>query len=188
MVLVRHGATEWSLSGRHTGVTDLPLSPEGEEQARALGRRLAGRPFAAVLSSPRLRALDTCRLAGQSAQVCVVDDLAEWDYGDFEGLTSAEIHREAPGWTLWDDGAPGGETPLDVADRADRVIALVRGREDGDVAVFSHGHFLRVLAVRWADFALGAGRSLALATGAVSVLGYEREAPAILLWNEEVRP
>ena len=190
VVLVRHGATDWTVAGRHTGVTDLALTEEGQEQARAVGRRLGAFRFGAVLSSPRIRALDTCRLAGLAGQVCVVDDLAEWDYGDFEGQTTAEIHHEAPGWSLWDDGAPGGETPLDVTERADRVIGQLRRRTDesgGDVAVFSHGHFLRALAARWTGLDLAAGRALVLAPAALSILGYERETPAIRLWNEEIR-
>lgn len=183
LVLVRHGATEWSKSGRHTGVTDLPLLPEGEEAARAVGRLLAGQSFVGVLSSPRLRALETCRLAGLAGRVEVVDDLAEWEYGDFEGRTTDEIRNEAPGWSLWDDGAPGGETPLDVSERVDRVFGLLRGREPGSVVLFSHGHLLRALAARWVGLDVSWGRALSLSPGAVSVLGSNRDGPAFELWN-----
>jgi broad specificity phosphatase PhoE len=186
VILVRHGATEWSASGRHTSVTDLPLTPAGEDGARAAGRWLAGRRVAAVLTSPRRRARQTCALAGLGGRARVDDDLAEWRYGDYEGLTTARIRQDSPGWTIWSDGAPGGESPGDVGRRADRVVERVRGlldREDGDVALFSHGHFLRVLAARWVGSDVAWGRALILDAGAVCLLGYERETPALRLWN-----
>ena len=183
---MRHGATEWSATGRHTSITDLPITPAGEEGARAVGSWLAGRSFAAVLTSPRTRARQTCALAGLSDGAEVDDDLAEWRYGEYEGLTSARIREDRPGWTIWDDGAPGGETPEEVGRRADRVIGRLRAlleRRDGDVAVFSHGHFLRVLGARWVGLEVQWGRALMLDAGAVSVLGHERETPALRLWN-----
>ena len=186
VILVRHGATEWSAGGRHTSVTDLPLTPEGEAGARAVGRWLAGRRIAAVLTSPRARARQTCALAGLAGPARVDADLAEWAYGDYEGLTTAEIRRDRPGWTIWSDGAPGGETPEEAGRRADRVVERVRGRlrrDEGDMALFSHGHFLRVLAARWAGLEVQWGRALMLDAGAVCLLGYEREMPALRLWN-----
>ena len=188
VIVVRHGATAWSESGRHTSVTDLPLIPAGEEAARDVGRWLARRRITAVLTSPRLRARQTCSLAGLGAHAQVVDDLGEWAYGDYEGLTTAQIHEAAPGWTIWDQGAPGGETPAEVGRRAERIVERFRQtlREDGeggDVAVFSHGHFLRVLAARWVGLEPAWGRALVLDAGSVSVLGSERETPAVRLWN-----
>jgi probable phosphoglycerate mutase len=182
-VLVRHGQTEWSLDGRHTGSTDIPLTEEGRREAEAAGRRLAGRTFALVLSSPLARALDTCRLAGFGDAVQVREDLREWDYGDYEGLTSPQIREERPDWYLFRDACPNGETAEQVGDRVDRVIMEVRG-VGGDAALFGHGHCLRVLAARWLGFpAEDAGR-LALSTATVGVLGYEHERPALWLWNE----
>jgi broad specificity phosphatase PhoE len=182
-VLVRHGQTEWSLDGRHTGTTDIPLTEEGRREAEAAGRRLAGRKFALVLSSPLARALDTCRLVGLGDAVQVREDLREWDYGDYEGLTSAQIRQERPDWYLFRDACPNGETAEQVGERVDRVIMEVRG-VGGDAALFGHGHCLRVLAARWLGFpAEDAGR-LALSTATVGVLGYEHERPALWLWNE----
>jgi probable phosphoglycerate mutase len=186
VILVRHGATEWSAGGRHTSLTDLPLTPAGEEGARAAGRWLAGRRVAAVLTSPRARARQTCDLAGWAGRAEVDDDLAEWSYGQYEGLTTLQIRQVRPGWTIWSDGAPGGETPDEVGRRADRVLGRVRRRletDGGDVALFSHGHFLRALAARWVGLDVGWGRALMLDAGAVCLLGYEREAPALRLWN-----
>lgn len=180
--LIRHGATEWSISGQHTGSTDLPLVPAGEEAARALARRLAGIEFARVLTSPLQRARRTAELAGFGNRLEVVDDLREWEYGEYEGRTTPDIREQRDGWTIWDDGAPGGETAADVGARVDRVIADVR-RTDGTVAVFAHGHLLRVFGARWCDWAPEEGRHLALTTAAVSVLGYERETPVIVRWN-----
>jgi broad specificity phosphatase PhoE len=182
VVLIRHGETEWSAAGRHTGRTDVPLTDEGRRQAEALGVCLKGWRFALVLSSPRRRAVDTCRLAGLGEMAQVWDDLMEWDYGDYEGRTTLEIRSERPGWTLWSHGVPGGESVEQVGARADGVLAEAR-QAGGDVALFSHGHLLRVLAARWIDLPADRGRNLALATATVSVLGYERETPVIVLWN-----
>ena len=183
--LARHGETEWSLSGQHTGRTDLPLTSRGEENARRLGRRLEGRAFAGVFCSPLRRAMRTCELAGYAGVAAVEPDLVEWDYGRFEGLRSAEIHEQSPGWSVFRDGGPGGESPADVAARADRVVRKIRAVE-GDVLVFSSGHFLRALAARWLGCEVATGRFLALDTASLSILGYEHhlDAPAIRLWND----
>jgi probable phosphoglycerate mutase len=179
--LMRHGETAWSLSGQHTSRTDLPLTEEGERRAKEIGRILAGRPFALVLSSPMKRALDTCRLAGYTATIC--DDLREWNYGDYEGLTTAEIQKTAPGWSVWTGAIPNGENIAQVSTRADRVIARAAAAQH-DVALFGHGHMLRALAARWIGMELVAGQRLALSTGSISVLGYERETRVIRLWNQ----
>jgi broad specificity phosphatase PhoE len=179
--LVRHGSTEWSTTGRHTGLTDVPLTSEGELAAAALGPVLAGHEFALVLSSPLQRARRTAELAGESPQID--DDLLEWDYGQYEGRTTPEIRQERPGWSLWTDGVLGGETADDVAARADRVIARVRAA-GGDCVVFAHGHLLRVLGARWIGSAPTGGQHLLLSTAAVCVLGYERETPALARWND----
>ena len=181
-MVIRHGETEWSRTGRHTGRTDLPLLPEGEEQARALGLTLAGQPFTTVLTSPLIRARETCRLAGLGEGAVVDPDLAEWDYGSYEGLTTAEIRRERPGWDLFEDGAPGGERAEDVGRRVDRVIERVRA-VPGDVACVAHGHVLRVMAARWAGLEAPAARSLALAPASLGELEWEREQPVISRWN-----
>jgi probable phosphoglycerate mutase len=183
--VVRHGETEWSKSGRHTGRTEIPLSAQGELNARRLAATLALVAFSAVLTSPRQRARRTCELAGVGAGAVSDPDLAEWDYGDYEGLTSAEILAARPGWELFRDGCPGGETPSQVAARADRLIARVRSMQ-GNVALFSHGHFGRVLAVRWAGLPVGAGERLLLDTACLGVLSYEHgnpAAPVIARWN-----
>ena len=182
VVLVRHGETEWSRDGRHTGRTDIPLTEEGRRQAAELTATLGARPFALVLSSPLQRALETCRLAGYGARALVRPELMEWDYGRYEGRTSRQIVAENPGWSLWRDGGPDGETPADVGRRVDRVIAEVR-RVAGDVLIFAHGHVLRVLAARWLGEPPGGGRHYALQTAALSVLGYEHEDPVISRWN-----
>ena len=178
--LIRHGETEWSASGRHTSSTDLALTAEGERKAAAVGRLLAGKEFALVLASPLRRALETCRLAGYNAEV--TPDLREWSYGAYEGLTTAEIQVQNPGWTIWTGTPPGGESAEEVGARADRVIARVTAAE-GNVALFGHGHMLRVLAARWLGLEPNGGRLLALATGSVSVLGYERESRVVQGWN-----
>lgn len=183
LVVVRHGATAWSLAGRHTGRTDLPLEPEGRRQAEVVGRRLAGHRFAAVLVSPLARARQTCTLAGLGAEAEVCDDLAEWDYGRDEGRTTAEIRSERPGWQIFVDGPEGGETLEQVAARADRVVARVR-REAGDVLAIAHGHLLRVVAARWLGRPPELAASLALWPATVGVLGWERETPAVLRWND----
>jgi probable phosphoglycerate mutase len=188
--LVRHGETAWSLSGRHTGRTDLPLTARGEAEACRLAGRLQGLVFSAVLTSPRLRARQTCDDAGLGPKAEVLPDLSEWDYGDYEGRTTAEIFQTRPGWDLFRDGCPGGETPAQVAARADAVATLLRARE-GNVAVFSHGHFLRVLGARWAGLPVQAGRNLLLGTASLGILGYEHGrtgAPVIALWNENCAP
>jgi probable phosphoglycerate mutase len=183
VVLARHGETEWSLSLRHTGKTDLPLTEEGRRQARALGPRLHTWTFSLVLTSPLQRALETCRLAGYGAQAQVRPDLEEWDYGRYEGLTSQQIQELQPNWSLWRDGGPGGEKAEDVGRRADRVIAEVRVA-DGDALIFAHGHVLRVLASRWLGEPPEGGRHYALQTATLSVLGYEHADPVIRLWNQ----
>jgi probable phosphoglycerate mutase len=182
VVLVRHGDTEWSSSGRHTSYTDVPLTERGREQARSLATRLAGIECTLVLSSPRRRARETAELAGLGHRVDVTDDLAEWDYGEYEGLTTAQIHARRPGWSLWRDGCPGGENAEQVGLRADRVLAAVSSVE-GPVAAFSHGHMLRVLGARWIELAPSAGARLALSAGALSVLGHERDTRVLARWN-----
>src|SRR5438045_4029783 len=169
---VRHGETEWSLSMRHTGRTDVPLTDAGRARAREVGSLLAGRKFARVLTSPFARARDTAALAG-FPDAEVDDDLREWDYGDYEGLKTVDIRKDRPGWFLWDDGVPNGETIDEVAKRADRAIKRARAA-DGDVLVFAHGHILRVLAARWLDQAPGFGRHLILSPATLSILGHER--------------
>jgi broad specificity phosphatase PhoE len=183
VVLVRHGETEWSRTGWHTGRTDVALTPHGRAEAERVGTVLVGREFALVLTSPALRSLETARLAGFGAVAQERSDLREWDYGDYEGRTTTEIHTERPGWNLWDDGVPGGETVEEVGERADRIVAEVRGAR-GDAALFAHGHFLRVLAARWLGLEPGAGKLLALDPATVSVLGYEHEWPVVRAWNE----
>jgi broad specificity phosphatase PhoE len=183
LVLVRHGETEWSATGKHTSVTDVPLTDAGRRAAGRLGERLAGSEFALVLVSPRARARDTAELAGLGASAEVDEDLVEFAYGAYEGRTTAEIREERPGWNVWDDGAPGGETAAEVGIRADRVIERVTA-VDGDVAVFAHGHLLRVIGARWIDLAATYGGHLALDTGAVCELSYERERRAIWVWND----
>lgn len=185
LYLVRHGETEWSLSGQHTGRTDLPLTEKGVAKARLLAPRLAGRRFALVLTSPLQRAARTCELAGFGAVAEREPDLLEWDYGAYEGRRSAEIHAERPDWDLFRDGCPGGEMPADVAARADRVIARVR-EIDGDVLAFSSSHILRVLTARWIGLPPSGARNVVLDTTSLSALGYEhgRSEPAIHLWND----
>ena len=183
VVLVRHGETEWALEGCHTGRTDVPLTERGRQQAVALGRVLERQQFAKVLVSPRQRALETCRLAGFGEVAEIRDDLAEWDYGEYEGRTTEDILAERPGWTLWVDGVAGGETVEDVGRRVDRVIAEVRSTP-GDVAVFAHGHVLRILAARWLDLPPKDGGLFALDPAGVSVLGYEHTWAVITRWNK----
>jgi len=185
--LVRHGETEWSLSGAHTGRTDIPLTAAGRAQAAAIGRLLAGRRFALVLSSPLGRARDTCGLAGFGDVARVDPDLREWDYGEYEGRTTNEIHQKNPQWSLWKDGVPGGETADQVAARAEAVITRASAVE-GDVALFAHGHLLRVLAARWLGLEPAAGRLFALGTASISTLGYERETRVITRWNLSISP
>jgi probable phosphoglycerate mutase len=180
--LVRHAETEWSRTGRHTGRTDIPLTDIGRDVAWGpLRARLDGHAFALVLCSPLTRARDTARLAGLECSG-LRDDLLEWDYGEYEGITTPEIREQRPGWYLWRDGAPGGESPDDVAARCDRVIAEARA-VDGDVALVAHGHILRALSARWVEEPVAFGGRLHLGTGSISVLGYEREVACIKLWN-----
>ena len=182
--LVRHGETEWSASGKHTSRTDIELTPEGERAARALGERLSGREFALVLSSPMRRARDTADLAGFAGRYEIDEDLKEFDYGEYEGLTTPEIREERPGWYLWRDGNPGGETADQVGARADRVIErALAALGDGDVAMFAHGHLLRVVGARWIGLGAECGGVLALDTAAVCELGFERDVRVLWLWN-----
>lgn len=183
IALVRHGETEWSASGRHTSVSDVELTEAGVAAAKALGERLAGRRFALVLTSPRTRARVTCELAGYGAQAQIDDDLVEWDYGDYEGLTTPQIRESVPGWTVWTHDSPGGETAAQVAARADRVIERAT-QADGDVALFAHGHFLRVLGARWIGLEPDGGAMLGLDTAALCELGFERENHVIWVWND----
>jgi broad specificity phosphatase PhoE len=183
IVLVRHAETEWSRAGRHTGRTDLPLTESGREAARSLARRLLHERFDRVLTSPLLRARETCQLAGLGSAAQVRRDLVEWDYGEYEGLTTAEIRAERPGWSLWRDGCPGGESAAQVGLRADRVIAEL-GAAQGAAAVFSHGHMLRALGARWIELEPAEGARLGLVAGALCVLGHEHGVRIIASWNE----
>jgi broad specificity phosphatase PhoE len=183
--LVRHGETAWSLSGRHTGRTDLPLTEQGEQNARGLAGRMRATEFSRVFTSPRQRARRTCELAGLGAIAETEPDLAEWDYGDYEGQLSANILQARPEWNLFRDGCPNGETPAQVSNRADRLIARLRTL-DGNVALFSHGHFGRVLAARWIGLPVSEAQHFLLSTASLSVLGYEHgrtDQPVISLWN-----
>lgn len=182
IVLVRHGQTEWSATHRHTSYTDIDLTPDGERQARELNARLAGRRFAAVISSPRKRALRTAELAGLPL-TGIDDELAEWNYGEYEGITTEEIQRTRdPQWNLWIDGAPGGESPDQVGARLDRVLARAAAI-DGDVALIGHAHALRVVGARWIGLPASGGGKLRLDTATLSVLGHEHGRPVILRWN-----
>ena len=181
--LARHGETAWTITGQHTGRTDLPLTEHGADMARWFGERLNNATFAKVFTSPLRRSIETCQLAGFGAVADVDPDLLEWDYGEYEGRVLADILAERPDWQLFRDGCPGGESPDDVAARADRVVQRVR-RLGGDVLIFSHGHFLRVLAARWIGVEPIVGRSLMLSAASLSSLSYEHSAdPAIRLWN-----
>ncbi len=182
IVVVRHGETEWSAAARHTGHTDLPLTEAGREQAQALGAELAGREYALVLCSPLLRARQTCELAGYGEVAELCPELHEWDYGEYEGLTTPQIRESNPGWNLWRDGCPGGEQPAQVGERADRVLGRLRGA-DGDALAFAHGHILRVTTARWLGMEVAAGARLALRAGGVGVLGWERETEVLAAWN-----
>jgi broad specificity phosphatase PhoE len=182
--LVRHGETDWSANGRHTSRTELDLTPAGERQAADLAERLAGHPFVAVLTSPRRRAVRTAELAGLVPTEST-EDLAEWNYGEYEGRTTAAIRTDRPGWELWTDGAPGGEKPAEVGARLDRVLARAAAYlPDGDVALVAHGHSLRVAGVRWIGLPPAAGALLRLDTGTVSVLGHEHGRRVIHRWNQ----
>lgn len=183
--LIRHGETAWSLSGQHTSRTDLALTSRGEEVARRLAQRLAGRQFNHVLTSPMRRARQTCELAGFGAVARVEPDLHEWDYGDYEGKTSKEIHQQRPAWSIYHDGCPNGESPQQIAARADGMVAKLR-QMDGTVAVFSHGHFLRILGLRWVGLSVLEGRHFGLDTASISILAFEHNdlnSPIISTWN-----
>jgi broad specificity phosphatase PhoE len=182
LFLIRHGETEWSLSGAHTGLTDLPLTARGEQRAEAMGRYLNARPFALVLTSPLQRARETCRLAGYSASAVVDENLCEWNYGDYEGLSTADIQKDRPGWDIWNDGVPNGETVDQVAERAQRVITRALAA-DGDCAFFAHGHILRILTAVWLQLRPTGGRLFGLDTATLSILGWERDTKVIRQWN-----
>ena len=183
--LARHGETAWTITGQHTGLTDLPLTERGERNARRLEERLRGVTFAKVFTSPLQRATRTCELAGFGAVAEIDRDLVEWNYGEYEGCLTADIHRERPDWQLFRDGCPGGESPSEVGIRADRVVKRVRGIA-GNVLIFSSGHFLRVFAVRWLGLDVGIGRFFMLSTASLSAVGYEHNLtqPAIRLWDD----
>ena len=187
IVLVRHGETEWSRDLRHTGRTDIPLTDVGREEARMLRAALSEWRFARVYTSPLSRAQETCRLAGLGDEAETTDALLEWDYGEYEGITTKEIRAGRPDWYLWRDGCPGGETAKEVGARVDQLIAELKGAE-GDVALFAHGHLLRVLTARWLGLPPQEGRLFALSTATLSVLGYERETEVIRRWNAPVMP
>lgn len=182
-MLLRHGETEWSLNGRHTGTTDVPLTDEGRRQAKALGPELKPWKFALVLTSPLQRAAETCRLAGYGKQAKTRVELVEWDYGRYEGMTTKQITETRPDWSLWRDGCPGGEKAADVGRRVDRVIAEIRGT-DGDVLIFAHGHVLRVLTACWLGELPETGRHYMLQTASLCVLGYEHSDSVIRRWNQ----
>jgi broad specificity phosphatase PhoE len=187
VVLVRHGETEWSRDLRHTGRTDVPLTDRGRDEARMLRDALAGFSFTRLLTSPLSRAAETCRLAGLGDRAEVTDSLLEWDYGDYEGITTKEIRASRPGWFLWRDGCPGGETADQVGARVDPLVAELKAGE-GDAALFAHGHVLRVLAARWLVLPARDGALFALSTATLSVLGFERETAVIRRWNAPVAP
>ena len=182
LFVIRHGETPWSLSGQHTGRTDIPLTDKGRRLASRMRPALAKESFTLVLVSPMQRARETCELAGLADRAEVEPDLLEWNYGEYEGLTPSEVHKLAPGWLIFRDGCPGGETPEEVGARADRVIARARAN-GGDALLLGHGHVLRVLAARWLGLPACAGQHFLLSTGALSVLGYYREIPAVKIWN-----
>ncbi len=180
--LLRHGETEWSLNGRHTGVTDIPLTENGRSAARRLEPILAQETFALVLTSPLQRARDTCDLAGLGKRANTETDLIEWNYGEYEGLTTQQIRQTRPDWSVFRDGCPGGESPEQVGARADRLLVKIRATE-GNVALFGHGHFSRVLAARWINLPANYGEHFLLDTATLNVLGYYRESPALKMWN-----
>ena len=187
IVVVRHGETEWSAVGKHTGRTDVPLTAAGRSRAEAVGSALRGRTFAMVLCSPLLRARQTCELAGFGDVAVLADDLREWDYGSYEGLTTAEIRAANPSWVLWRDGCPGGESPSDVGARADRLLARLCSTVDGETGAnalaFAHGHILRALTARWLRMEVSAGARFALKAGGIGVLGFEHENAVLQGWN-----
>ncbi len=184
--LLRHAETEWSMNGKHTSFTDIPLTTRGEQMARLLGRSLAGKNFSLVLVSPRQRAGRTCELAGFSSQAELCSDLSEWNYGEYEGRTTTEIRKDVPGWTIWNGQPPGGESASDVQARCRRVIDRAK-EAGGDVALFAHGHVLRVMAATWLGLQPEEGRCFTLGTGTYCVLGYEHEYTTTLVWNQNVQ-
>ncbi|MBV8738756.1 MAG: histidine phosphatase family protein [Alphaproteobacteria bacterium] len=179
---IRHGETAWSLSGQHTGTTDIPLTDNGRQLAERIRSALVRESFALVLCSPMQRARKTCEIAGLGAAAVIEPDLVEWNYGAYEGRTPKQIHETAPGWQIFRDGCPGGETPEQIGARVNRVIVRARAAE-GDVALFAHGHVLRVLAARWIGLPASAGQHFLLDTGTLCVLGYYRDVPAVRIWN-----
>jgi broad specificity phosphatase PhoE len=185
--LIRHGETEWSLSGAHTGRTDLPLTERGQQRAEAMGRLLNGRSFTLVLTSPLQRARETCRLAGYAGQAVIDDNLREWDYGDYEGRSTTDIQKDRPDWNLWEDGVVNGESIVQVAERAQRVIRRALDVE-GDCALFAHGHILRILTTGWLQLPPREARLFALDTATLSILGWERDTPVIRQWNRPSDP
>ncbi len=180
--IARHGATEWSVSGQHTSRTDLPLLEQGREEAEGMGRELAGHEFSLVLCSPLLRARQTCERAGLSDAAQITEDLLEWDYGEYEGLTTPQIRATAPDWNLWQQGCPGGETPDQIGARVDRVLERFAG-VGGDGIAFAHGHVLRVLTARWLQMEVAAGARFKLEAGSLGVLGHERETQVLERWS-----
>ena len=181
--LIRHGKTEWTLKGKHTGMTDIPLTENGKLQAKMIGKRLKGHVFHTILSSPLQRAAMTCEMAGFLKQAKFDSDLVEWNYGEFEGLTRDEICKKAPHWNIFSNGATGGECITDISARASRVLAKIQSIH-GDVALFSHGHFLRVLSARWLQLPAQEGRLFALSTASISILGFEHQGNVLTLWND----
>ena len=183
--LIRHGETKWSLSGQHTGITDIPLTENGRKVATLLAPVLAKERFTLVLTSPLTRARTTCELAGLGSDAEIDRDLMEWNYGEYEGLTAEQIHAKAPGWMIFADGCPAGETPEQVGDRVDRVIARARAVQ-GHVALFAHGHLFRVFAARWLGLPAAAGRHFLLDTATLNILSYYHGIPAVKRWNDEL--
>ena len=183
--LIRHGETAWTVSKQHTGLTDIPLTEHGRTEAKQLGEKLKHLSFQKILLSPLARAVETCKLANFFQHAEIDPDLVEWNYGDYEGLTHEQIRKQDPNWSIFTKGAPGGESVADVGKRADRVLSKI-SQISGDVALFSSGHFLRLLAARWLNLPPSEGRLFFLSTASLSILGYERESPVILLWNSRV--
>jgi broad specificity phosphatase PhoE len=181
--LIRHGETEWTLSGQHTGTTDIPLTQEGERQVEELKKRINKRDFSTILTSPLKRAIQTCELTGYLNRAKIDPDLMEWNYGDFEGKTSKEIHALYPQWSIFFDGAPNGESLADIEARTSRVLAKLEPLQ-GNIALFSHGHFLRALAAKWLQLSVREGRLFTLVPASLSILGYEKTTPVIQLWND----
>lgn len=181
--LIRHGETQWTLSGQHTGITDIPLTKNGEKQAEEIGDKLRGHPFHSIFTSPLARAKQTCQIAGLLKNAIVDPTLVEWNYGDYEGKTSLEIWKTQPHWTIFSSGAPHGESVADIGARAKKFLAKIQSIH-GDVALFSHGHFLRVLAACWLQLSAHEGRLFALEPGSISILGFEKKTPVLLLWND----